>query len=343
MPNREAFRIGPFDIFGFTIDIPVYWYGIMIMLGVIVASYLAFRDARRRGEDPDHVWQMFPWVLISGIVGARVGFILSQIGDPAYQDIGRWIDIRQGGLSIQGTVVGGLIALILYCRRYKLSFFKWTDIIVPGLAIAQGIGRIGNYFNQEAFGSQCDLPWCIPISPDRQREVAGIQNPDPNARFHPTFAYEMIWNFALAGLLFWLGRQKRIRLREGDLLWIYLIVYSIGRFIIEQIRVDSATVAGLKTPAVIALITIVIGWTAIIMRHRPGSPAPYSEVNLPEGERRRYAARAGRPIPANTYAVETGTARRQASRVRRVQAPLDSAPARPGGPLRTEGPQGSDQ
>jgi phosphatidylglycerol:prolipoprotein diacylglycerol transferase len=284
---------------------------------------------------------MFPWVLIAGIVGARLGFILSQIGDPAYQDLGRWIDIRQGGLSIQGAVVGGILALVLYCRRYKLSFFKWADIIVPGLAIAQGIGRLGNYFNQEAFGSQCDLPWCIPIAPDRQREVAGIQNPDPNARFHPTFAYEMIWNFALAGLLLWLGRQKRFRLREGDLLWVYLIGYSIGRFIIEQIRVDSATIGDIKTPALIALLTIVAGWTALIIRHRPGSTAPYSEVNLPDSERRQYAATRGQA--AQPYAVETGTGRKHASRVRRVQAPPDGGPARPPSQLSTEEPQGSDQ
>lgn len=340
MPNREAFRIGPWNIFGFNIDIPVYWYGIMIMLGVIVASWLAFREARRRGEDPDHVWQMFPWVLIAGIVGARVGFILSQIGDPAYQDIGRWIDIRQGGLSIQGTVVGGLLALIFYCRRYKLSFFKWTDIIVPGLAIAQGIGRWGNYFNQEAFGSQCDYFWCIPISPDRQREVAGILNPDPNARFHPTFFYEMVWNFALAGLLFWLGRNRKLRLREGDLLWIYLIVYSIGRFIIEQIRVDSAMVGDLKTPAVIALLTIVLGWTALIIRHRPGSTAALSEANLPEGEMRQRSRKA--PRSADTYAVETNTGQRE-TRVRKVKAPADSGASRPGAQLSAPDSQGSDQ
>lgn len=342
MPNREAFRIGPFDLFGFHVDIPVYWYGIMIMFGVIVASYLAFREAKRRGEDPDHVWQMFPWVLIAGIVGARVGFILSEIGEPAYQDIGRWFDIRQGGLSIQGTVIGGILALIFYCRKYKLSFFKWTDIIVPGLAVAQAIGRWGNFFNQEAFGSACDLPWCIPISVDRQREVAGIQNPDPNTRFHPTFAYEMIWDLALAGVLFWLGRNRKLRLREGDLLWIYLIGYSIGRFIIEQIRVDSAMVVGLKTPAVIALATIVIGWTALIMRHRPNSKAPLSESNLPEGEVRRGAGAARAPRSANTYSVDTTAASRD-SRVRKVKAPEEGGTARPGQSLPAQESQGNDK
>jgi phosphatidylglycerol:prolipoprotein diacylglycerol transferase len=342
MPDREAFRIGPFDIFGFHVDIPVYWYGIMIMIGVIVASFMAYQEAKRRGEDPEHVWQMFPWVLIAGILGARIGFILSQIGDPAYQDIGRWFDIRQGGLSIQGAVIGGVLALIFYCRKYKLSFFKWGDIIVPGLAVAQAIGRWGNYFNQEAFGSPCDLPWCINISADRQREVAGIQNPDPNTRFHPTFLYEMIWNLALAGLLLWLGRNRKIRLREGDLLWIYLIGYSIGRFMIELIRVDSATVAGLKTPAVIALATIVIAWTALIIRHRPNSNVPYSETNLPLDEVGKGTGGPRPPRPANTYAVDTNSSVRD-SRVRKVKAPTDGGTSRPAAPMPAQEPQGTEQ
>jgi phosphatidylglycerol:prolipoprotein diacylglycerol transferase len=328
MPDREAFHIGPFTIGNFTIDIPVHWYGIMIMLGVVAASFIAYREAKRRGEDPDHVWQMFPWVLIAGIVGARVGFVISQLGDPHYQDIGNWLRIWEGGLSIQGAIVGGVLALIFYCRRYLLSFFKWADIIAPGLALAQAIGRWGNYFNQEAFGSKCDLPWCIPISAQRQTEVAGIQNPNPNDRFHPTFAYEMIWDLLNFGLLMWLGRQKKIRLREGDLLWVYLIVYSIGRFVIEQIRLDSATVGGLKTPAIVAIITIVIAWTMLIYRHRPNSNAPYSETNLPEDELATLRAKTRKPAMA-------GATTSQESRVRRVQA-FTASPGTPEAPAKPD-------
>jgi phosphatidylglycerol:prolipoprotein diacylglycerol transferase len=333
MPEREAFRIGPFQIGGLTIDIPVYWYGIMIMLGVIAASLIAFREARRRGEDPDHVWGLFPWVLIAGIAGARIGFIISQLGDPRYQNLGAWFDIRQGGLSIQGAVAGGVVAVLLYARRYKLSFFRWADIIVPGLALAQAIGRLGNYFNQEAFGERTTLPWGIQISPDRQREVAGITNPDPNDRFHPTFAYEMIWDLMNFGLLLWLGRQKLIRLREGDLLWVYLIFYSIGRFVIEGIRLDSATVGTLRTPQLVALITIVIAWTALIYRNRPRSTAPYSESNLTEGEAREQR-RAARPVSSQ---------RGRRSRVRRVSMPAGTEEGTPGqANMEVEPPGGSE-
>jgi phosphatidylglycerol:prolipoprotein diacylglycerol transferase len=333
MPDREAFHIGPFQIGNFTIDIPVHWYGIVIMLGVVVASYFAYREAKRRGQDPDHVWQMFPWVLIFGIVGARLGFVISQLGDPHYQDMANWIRIWEGGLSIQGAIVGGVLALLFYSRRYMLSFFMWADIIVPGLALAQAIGRWGNYFNQEAFGSRCDLPWCIPISPERQTQVAGIINPDPNARFHPTFAYEMIWDLINFGILIWLSRQKRFRLREGDLLWTYLIVYSVGRFIIEQIRIDSATVADLKTPAIIAILTILIAWAALIYRHRPGSTTPYADTIPPATVTPTSSMVTGSsPTLATATAAAAGASSPPSShesRVRRVQ-PLADAEASKG-------------
>jgi phosphatidylglycerol---prolipoprotein diacylglyceryl transferase len=317
MPSREAFRIGPFKIGNFTIDIPVYWYGIMIMLGVIAASFVSYQEARRRKEDPEHVWQMFPWVLVSGIVGARLGFILVNIGNAPYsQDPSRIFAIWEGGLSIQGAVIGGAIAVILYCRRYGLSFFTWGDIIAPGLALAQAIGRWGNYFNQEAFGRPTTLPWGIPISVQRQREVAG-QEFGPDTRFHPTFAYEMIWDLLNFGLLMWLGRQKRIRLLEGDLMWVYLVVYSVGRFGIEAIRVDSATVGGIPAPQIVAILTIVLAWTMFLIRHRPGSNVPVSETNLPEG-----ALASGRPSQRTGAGVRSAPAspRPTSTRLRRVPA-----------------------
>jgi phosphatidylglycerol:prolipoprotein diacylglycerol transferase len=288
MPSREAFHIGPFQIGSLTIDIPVYWYGIMIMLGVLAASYIAYREAARRREDPEHVWQMFPWVLVAGIVGARIGFIIPNILKPPYsENIWSIFDIRSGGLSIQGAVIGGVVAVVTYCNRSRLSFFKWADIIAPGLALAQAIGRWGNFFNQEAFGQPTTLPWGIPISVQRQQEVAGVdqaRNWGPDTRFHPTFAYEMLWDLLNFGLLLWLGRQKRFRLLQGDLLWVYLVVYSVGRFAIEAIRVDSATVSGIAVPQIVALLTILIAWGFFMYRHRPGSTVPVSEENLPVGE-----------------------------------------------------------
>lgn len=313
MPSNVAFQIGP---------IVVHWYGIMIMLGVIAASYISLREAKRRGEDPDHVWGLFPWVLVAGILGARLGWALPNIGNIPTDPLPvfgmelpwpfRYIAIWLGGLSIQGAIIGGALAVALYCRRYKIRLFKWGDIIVPGLALAQAIGRWGNYFNQEAFGGKTDLPWGIPISVERQRAVAGPDFPaDPTARFHPTFAYEMIWDLLNFALLMWLGRQKRLRLREGDLLWVYLIFYSIGRFAIEELRVDSAMVSGLKVPQLVAVLTIVLAWTMLIWRHRPGSTVPYSETNLPDSERRVLVTNA-------RAATRDAVLAPQGSRIRRV-------------------------
>ncbi|MDQ3928094.1 MAG: prolipoprotein diacylglyceryl transferase [Chloroflexota bacterium] len=277
MPDRVAFTL-----FG----IPVYWYGIMIMLGVLAASYVAYIEARRRKEDTDHVWQLFPWVLIAGILGARIGWLVSEAGSRQFRDIWEMLDLRQGGLSIQGTIIGGALAVILYCWRYKLSFFKWVDIIAPGLALGQAIGRWGNFFNQEAFGGPTDLPWGIPIDPRRQAEVAGPNagfTPSSSLRFHPTFAYEMIWNLLNMALLLWLGRQRRMRLREGDILWVYLIFYSVGRYAIEELRVDSAMVSGFKAPQLFSIAAILFAAIMIAIRHRPNSQVPWSETNLPRG------------------------------------------------------------
>lgn len=277
MPDRVAFTL-----FG----IPVYWYGIMIMLGVLAASYVVYIEARRRGEDTDHVWQLFPWALIAGILGARIGWVVSEAGSRPFSDIWSIIDIRQGGLSIQGTIIGGALAVILYCRRYKLSFFKWVDMIAPGLALGQAIGRWGNYFNQEAFGQPTNLPWGIPIDVRRQAEVAGPDagfTPSSDLRFHPTFAYEMAWNLLNMILLLWLGRQRRIQLREGDIFWVYLIFYSVGRYAIEELRVDSAMVSGFKAPQLFSIAAILFAVIMIAIRHRPNSPVPWSETNLPQG------------------------------------------------------------
>jgi phosphatidylglycerol:prolipoprotein diacylglycerol transferase len=321
MPSREAFRIG---------DIVVHWYGIMIMLGVIAASYLAYREAKRRREDPDHVWQLFPWVLISGIVGARIGWVIASLGDERQRDPANWFKIWEGGLSIHGAIIGAAIAIAIYCRRYGISFFKWADIIAPGLTVGQAIGRWGNFFNQEAFGGPTDLPWGIQIDPQRQREVAGIQNPDPNTRFHPTFAYEMIWDLLNFGLLMWLGRQKRIKLREGDILWVYLIFYSIGRYFIEDLRVDSATVNGIKTPQIISIILIILAVTMLILRHRPGSTAPLADENIggpatrlastSPAPSKRMAAAMSTASSGSTTSRTSGESRGRASRVRKVPA-----------------------
>ncbi len=255
-----------FTIFG----LDVRWYGIIIATGALLAALIATRVARIRGENPDHVWQIFPWVLIGGILGARLGFFVSEPGQ-FNGDILKALNPLAGGfqgLSIQGALVGGLIAGLLYTRLNKISLLRIMDIAAPGIAVAQGIGRLGNFVNQEAYGTPCapNEPLCIVIDPENRRK--GYEQ---YSTFHPTFAYEMIVNFLNAALCYWLNKpaqQQRFGLCDGDVFWIYAIIYSIGRFIIEAIRVDSAMAGDIKVPQLFAVITIVVAFAIIAYNHR---------------------------------------------------------------------------
>jgi phosphatidylglycerol:prolipoprotein diacylglycerol transferase len=223
-------------------------------------------------------------MLIFGIIGARLGFVLVNLSNFQSDPI-RMLYVWEGGLSIQGGFVAGILALLLYVRRNHLSFFRWADIGIVGVPLGQAIGRWGNFFNQEAYGEPCSQPWCIPIAPDRRPAAIGLKAPDGTPypadygadtifHFAPTFAYEMLWDLGTFGLLWWLSRTRRIALREGDLLWVYGVVYSLGRFVVEAVRLDSASAGGFRAPQLFAVATILVCWAMFIYRHRPGTTAP---------------------------------------------------------------------
>ncbi len=289
MPSPIIFTIGPFTL---------RWYGVFIVMAALAGSLVAAAEARRRGEDPDNVWQALPLMLILGIIGARLGFVLVNLSNFQTDPI-RVFYVWEGGLSIQGGFVAGIIALLIYVRRAHLSFFRWADIAIVGVPLGQAIGRWGNFFNQEAYGEPCSQPWCIPISPERRPSAIGLKAPDgtpfpadygADTGFHfaPTFAYEMIWDLGTFGLLFWLSRTRRFGLREGDLFWVYGVVYSLGRFVVEAVRLDSASAGGFRAPQVFAVVTILVCLAMFIYRHRPGSTAPLA------------------PVAADTYEDELG-------------------------------------
>jgi phosphatidylglycerol:prolipoprotein diacylglycerol transferase len=234
-----GFQIGP---------IFIRFYGIIIMLGALAGSWLAVREAKRRDQDPELVWDGLVWVLIGGIIGARLWHIFT----PTPADIAMGlttgyylthpldaINIRSGGLGIPGGVIGGMLALFWFCRRRKVSFAMWVDIAAPGLALGQTIGRWGNFINQELYGPPTDLPWGIFIEP--QYRLPGFQEFE---RFHPLFLYESLWNLMNMGVLLWLGRKFRDQLKAGDLLLVYMIIYPVGRFLLEFIRLNSAEIGG---------------------------------------------------------------------------------------------------
>lgn len=251
--------------------IQIHFYGITIMVGVIAATFLTQSEARRRGQNPALVWDFLVWILIAGIIGARIWHILTPSPSLVAQGITTWyylthplaaIAIWNGGLGILGAVVGGVLALYLLSRKYHLDFLTWLDILSPAVALGQAIGRWGNFFNQELYGAPTNLPWAIYIDP--QHRLAGFEN---QAYYHPLFLYESLWNLANMALLLWLGRRFEHRLKSGDLFFIYLVTYPVGRFLFELIRLDSSQVAGLNANQAMMAIIALISSIILFLRH----------------------------------------------------------------------------
>jgi phosphatidylglycerol:prolipoprotein diacylglycerol transferase len=262
----------------------IYYYGIIIMLGAVAAAWLAAVEARRRGQSSDIVWDGLVWVLIGGIVGARIWHILTppaSMVEAGYTTMYylthplNAINIRAGGLGIPGAVIGGLLALYIFTRRRKLDFAFWLDVVAPALALGQAIGRWGNFFNQELYGSPSNLPWAINIDPEYR--LPGYEN---QATYHPIFLYESLWNFGIVALLLWLGRKYQDRLINGDLFLIYLITYPLGRFMLEFLRLDPARVGGININQTVMLLVALVSTGVLIWRHRKraGTDAETVEV-----------------------------------------------------------------
>lgn len=244
----------------------IHFYGVIIMFGAVLAAWLATVEAKRRGYNPEIVWDVMPWLLILGIVGARIWHILTPPASMVEMGITTQyylthpldaINIRAGGLGIPGAVMGGALALWLYTRKKKLSFASWVDIIAPGLALAQAIGRWGNFINQELYGAPTDLPWAIFIEPARRLpEFIDV------AYYHPMFFYEFLWNLLNMAVLLILGRKLKDKLFRGDIFLIYLVIYPVGRFFLEFIRLDPSNVGGMNANqtimAIIAISSIVL-------------------------------------------------------------------------------------
>ena len=246
-----AFSIGNLD---------VHWYGIMIMLGVVSALTVGWFEARRRGEDPDHILTLALVIVPLGVIGARLYHVID-LWD--YYMENPHLIVSAQGLGIFGAVIGGAIGLIVYTRIRRLSTLRWLDIVAPGLLLAQAIGRWGNFFNQELYGGPTDLPWAIFIEPaHRLPELAQYEY------FHPLFFYEFILNLTGAVTLLVLGRRFRNWLRDGDIFLLYMIWYGISRFGLEGLKPDVWTLGGFPTARWITLFAVVISIGVMIFRHR---------------------------------------------------------------------------
>lgn len=254
----------------------IRFYGVILMSGAMAAAYMTAVQARRKGQDSEVVWDGLLWVLIAGILGARIWHILTPPPSMVEQGITTlWylthpldmLAIWRGGLGIPGAVIGGMIALYVYCRKRKYNFLMWCDLAAPGLALAQGIGRWGNFVNQEIYGAPSNLPWAIRIDPQfRLPEFANVEY------YHPLFLYESLWNFANFGILLWLSRNYSDKLKDGDLLLTYAVIYPIGRFLLEFLRLDSSMIAGVNANQVFMLVVALAAGAGLFWRHRKGQP-----------------------------------------------------------------------
>ncbi|NLG97464.1 MAG: prolipoprotein diacylglyceryl transferase [Chloroflexi bacterium] len=280
----DGFFIGP---------IKIYFYGILIMLGVLAATYLSSRRAPMYDQDPEMAWDILPWALIGGIIGARLWHILTPPASMVERGITtayylthplEALNIRNGGLGIPGAVIGGFIAVYIYTHRKELSVWVWADIVAPGLALAQAIGRWGNFFNQELYGGPTNLPWKLYIAPERRLpEFADV------AYYHPLFLYEMIWNLLNAGVLIYVSRRFKDRLKTGDVFLMYMAIYGVGRFFLEFLRLDPSPVVGININQMLMGGIAIVSAVILYLRHRSGgkqstSPSVVDPVIQETGE-----------------------------------------------------------
>ena len=253
------------------------WYGLLMMIAILVGAWVASHQVQRRGENPDKFWDMVLWVLIPGLIGARLYYVFIQSPRTA-GGIGRYlsnpVEILQiwgGGIHIFGAFIFGGVALFLYTRWQRLPALVYLDAIALALPLAQAIGRWGNFINQELYGPPTTLPWGLRIDPEHRLPPYNDLSAYPlDVRFHPLFLYESVWNLIGFGVLFWISRRFQAQLKDGDIFCLYLIWYPFGRFLIEFLRTDSWFFPGtpFNVVHILSFIAVVTGATVLFVRHR---------------------------------------------------------------------------
>lgn len=256
--------INGITIFG----LKIYFYAIIIIIGAIAGAYLAGREAKRKELSSDVIWDMLPWLLIAGIIGARLWHVFTPSDSMLIDGKNPYflypldiLKIRGGGLGIPGAVIAGGVALWFYARKKKLVFGQWMDFIAPGVALAQAIGRWGNFVNQELYGNPTTLPWGIKID--------AMHGGDPSLRYQPLFLYELLLNLVNVGILLLVSHKSSTKLKNGDIFLLYTIIYSLGRFFLEFLKVDQNTLWGLYTNQIVMALIFVAALVWMVLRHVP--------------------------------------------------------------------------
>jgi prolipoprotein diacylglyceryl transferase len=241
----------------FTIaGVSIRWYGILISLGMFLGLYLALREIRRQGEDEDKFITLFLYAIPAAIIGARLYYVaFSGALDWYLAHPTEILAIRHGGLAIHGGLIFGFLAGWIYTRLNHIDFCKWADIAAPSIILGQAIGRWGNFFNQEAYGRETNLPWAMYID---------------GAYRHPTFLYESLWDLLVFVVLLCLRRKQKF---NGELILWYISLYSLGRFFVEGLRTDSLMLGPIRIAQLVSLLGIVLGGAMIYLARRRQSHA----------------------------------------------------------------------
>ena len=272
-PSQGTWWIGP---------IPIRAYALCILLGIVVAWWLTMRRWVAKGGRTETLEGILTWAILAGIIGARIYHVITdyQLYFGEGRDWWRMFFIWEGGLGIWGAVALGGLAAWWQARKHGVAFSAIADSVAPGLLLAQAIGRLGNWFNQELYGRPTTLPWGLEIDPAHR--IAGYENV---ATYHPTFLYELLWNVAACAVLLW--AEKRWSLSRGKVFALYVVMYTVGRFWIEALRIDTVNhIGGFRlnnyTSAIVfAGALAVLFW---LIRHRPGTDSPVEPVTPEDSE-----------------------------------------------------------
>ncbi|MEW5828734.1 MAG: prolipoprotein diacylglyceryl transferase [Chloroflexota bacterium] len=265
-PIIFSFDIGP-------LTLTLRWYGVLVMLGVVVGSWVAERELTRRGENGEHIWNALVWMLPAGVIGARLWYVVNATlgGSKHYlENPLQILNTLEGGLHIFGGLLFGAVVMYFYVKRHNLDLWLLLDVAAPVTLIGQAVARPANFINQELYGQPTTLPWGIPIEAQhRLPQYSDMALYPESTRFHPAFAYEMLWNFVTAGALLWLARKFPEKFKPGAMFGWWLVLAGVGRVIIEAFRPDQPRIAGtdLSYSRLVAGLMALAGVVLLLVRY----------------------------------------------------------------------------
>jgi phosphatidylglycerol---prolipoprotein diacylglyceryl transferase len=257
-PSPVAFEVGPFAL---------SYYGFLVALGIVAATWLTGRELARKGYDGAYslALEALLFVVPLGLVGSRISYVMANYDLYASDPIPGVFKVWVGGLEIYGGLVGGFVGLVIFCGLRDVGMLAFADAAAPGAVLGQAIGRWGDYFNQELFGKPSELPWAVRIAPgNRPAEFADVTS------FHPTFLYESIWDVLVCLILLWVTRRFGGGLRDGSVFLLYVVLYSVGYLAVDALRLVSTVlplVGSVRGGLFVCGVLVVGSALVLVLRH----------------------------------------------------------------------------